>query len=60
MEPVYRQVIPELWRISGALARIHALLPGHPEGAELAVFLPRWRLMKRTARSRCAPLLPVR
>jgi segregation and condensation protein A len=39
-EPLYRPVIPELWRVSDALARIRALLPDHPEGAELAVFLP--------------------
>jgi segregation and condensation protein A len=39
-EPVYRPVIPELWRVSDALARIRALLLDYPEEVGLAVFLP--------------------
>ena len=38
---VYRQVVPDLWRVSDALARIRATLAEQPEGGELAVFLPR-------------------
>ncbi len=38
--PVYRQMIPDLWRISDAIARIQKMLPDFPEGAEMAAFLP--------------------
>lgn len=38
--PVYRPVIPDLWRIPDALARIRALLAELPEGAALNRFLP--------------------
>jgi segregation and condensation protein A len=38
--PVYRQMIPDLWRISDAIARIQKMLPDFPEGAEMAAFMP--------------------
>jgi segregation and condensation protein A len=38
--PLYRPVIPPLWRVPQALARIRALLADHPEGGALADFLP--------------------
>jgi segregation and condensation protein A len=38
--PVYRQVIPDLWRIGDALERIQKMLPDFPEGAEMGAFLP--------------------
>lgn len=38
--PVYRPAIPELWRVPDALARIRILLAEHPEGGDLAGFLP--------------------
>ncbi|WP_158745247.1 ScpA family protein [Acidisphaera sp. L21] len=37
---VYRQVVPDLWRVSNALARIRLTLVDHPEGGELRRFLP--------------------
>jgi segregation and condensation protein A len=40
LPPVYRQMIPDLWRISDAIARIQKMLPDFPEGAEMAAFLP--------------------
>jgi segregation and condensation protein A len=38
--PVYRQVIPNLWRIGDAMERIQKMLPDYPEGAEMGAFLP--------------------
>ncbi len=38
--PFYQPVVPDLWRIPDALARIKALLAEHPEGGTLARFLP--------------------
>ncbi len=38
--PVYRQVIPDLWRISDAIERIQRMLPDFPEGAAMGAFLP--------------------
>ncbi len=38
--PVYRQVIPDLWRISDAMERIQKMLPDFPEGAEMGAFMP--------------------
>jgi segregation and condensation protein A len=38
---VYRQVVPDLWRVSDALARIRSTLAEHPEGGDLVQFLPR-------------------
>jgi segregation and condensation protein A len=37
---VYRQVVPDLWRVSNALARIRLTLADHPEGGDLTLFLP--------------------
>jgi segregation and condensation protein A len=37
---VYRQVVPDLWRVSDALARIRLTLADHPDGGELSRFLP--------------------
>jgi segregation and condensation protein A len=37
---VYRQVIPDLWRISDAMERIKKILPDFPEGAEMGAFMP--------------------
>jgi segregation and condensation protein A len=39
-EPVYMPAIPDLWRVTDALARIAALLAVHPGGGDLAAFLP--------------------
>ncbi len=38
--PMYRQVIPDLWRIGDAIERIQKMLPDFPEGAEMGAFLP--------------------
>ena len=38
--PVYRPVLARLWRVEQALARIRHMLAEHPEGGELAQFLP--------------------
>jgi segregation and condensation protein A len=38
--PVYRQVIPDLWRIGDAIERIQKMLPDFPEGAAMGAFLP--------------------
>ncbi len=38
--PTYRQVIPDLWRISDAIERIQQLLPHYPEGALMTAFMP--------------------
>jgi segregation and condensation protein A len=38
--PIYRQVVPDLWRVSNALARIRLTLAEHPEGGDLSRFLP--------------------
>ncbi len=38
--PVYRQVIPNLWRIGDAIERIQRMLPDFPEGAAMGAFLP--------------------
>ncbi len=38
--PVYRPVIPDLWRIGDAMERIQKMLPDFPEGAEMGAFLP--------------------
>jgi segregation and condensation protein A len=38
--PVYRPVIPPLWRVPDALARVRALLAAHPAGGTLERFLP--------------------
>ena len=38
--PVYHPAIPDLWRVPAAVARIRALLAAHPEGRDLAGFLP--------------------
>ncbi len=37
--PAYQPVVPDLWRIPDALARIRALLADNPEGGDLAGFL---------------------
>jgi segregation and condensation protein A len=37
---VYRQVVPGLWRVSDALARIRLTLAEQPEGGDLSQFLP--------------------
>jgi segregation and condensation protein A len=39
--PVYRQVIPDLWRIGDAIERIQKMLPDFPAGAPMVVFLPK-------------------
>jgi len=36
----YRQEVPDLWRVSDALARIRSTLAEHPEGGDLSQFLP--------------------
>jgi segregation and condensation protein A len=38
--PVYRQVVPDLWRIGDALERIQKMLPDFPDGVPMVVFLP--------------------
>jgi segregation and condensation protein A len=38
--PLYRQVIPDLWRIIDAIERIQQLLPHYPEGAAMTAFMP--------------------
>jgi segregation and condensation protein A len=38
--PTYQPVIPDLWRVSDALARIRTVLAEHPEGGDLSAFLP--------------------
>ncbi len=38
--PVYRQVIPDFWRIGDALERIQKMLPDFPNGASMVAFLP--------------------
>lgn len=38
--PVYAPTISDLWRVSDAMLRITELLAVHPEGWELAAFLP--------------------
>jgi segregation and condensation protein A len=38
--PLYQPVIPNLWRVSDAMARIRSILAEHPEGGELSAFLP--------------------
>jgi len=38
--PTYRQVIPDLWRISDAIERIQQMLPHYPEGAAMTAFMP--------------------
>ena len=38
--PVYAPAIPDLWRVTDALARITDILAIHPEGGDLAAFLP--------------------
>jgi len=38
--PLYRQVIPDLWRISDAIERIQKMLPDYPEGAFMTAFMP--------------------
>ena len=38
--PVYRPAPPDLWRVPDALARIRGLLERHPDGGDLALFLP--------------------
>ncbi len=38
--PLYRPVVPDLWRIPDAPERIKALLAEHPEGGDLVRFLP--------------------
>jgi len=38
--PKYRQVIPDLWRISDAIERIQKLLPDYPDGAAMTAFMP--------------------
>ncbi len=37
---VYRQVIPDLWRIGDAVDRIRKMLPDYPEGAAMTAFMP--------------------
>jgi segregation and condensation protein A len=39
-EPVYNPAIPDLWRVTDALALIMERLDAHPEGGELGTFLP--------------------
>jgi segregation and condensation protein A len=39
-EPVYAPRIPDLWRVTDALTRITEILAVHPEGGELAIFMP--------------------
>ncbi len=38
--PVYRPVMLGLWRVADAMARVRAVLAEHPDGGELAVFVP--------------------
>ncbi len=38
--PVYQPVIPDLWRMTDAMARIRSLLLVYPEGGALESFLP--------------------
>jgi len=38
--PVYRPVVQDLWRVADAMARVRAVLAEHPDGGELAVFVP--------------------
>jgi len=54
--PVYRQMIPDLWRIGDAMERIQKMLPDFPEGAEMGVFMP-WIAVddpNKTLKSRAA------
>jgi segregation and condensation protein A len=37
---VYRQVVPDLWRVPDALARIRSILVERPEGGDMSQFLP--------------------
>jgi segregation and condensation protein A len=39
-EPLHRSTIPDLWRVTDALARITEILTINPKGAELVTFLP--------------------
>jgi segregation and condensation protein A len=55
-ESVYSRVLPDLWRVSDALAWIPERLAMVPEGGELAAFLPaiavddpNWQEKRRTA-----------
>jgi segregation and condensation protein A len=54
--PVYRQVIPDLWRIGDAMDRIRKMLPDYPEGAEMGAFLPAFAAEdpNRTLKARAA------
>jgi segregation and condensation protein A len=54
--PVYRQVVPDLWRIGDAMERIQKMLPDFPEGAPMVAFFPavpdtdaNWTLKARAA-----------
>ncbi|UFN51571.1 segregation/condensation protein A (plasmid) [Roseomonas sp. OT10] len=38
--PPYRPAIPNLWRVPDALEHIRAVLGHHPQGGDLALFLP--------------------
>jgi segregation and condensation protein A len=38
--PLYQPVIPNLWRVTDAMARIRTVLAEHPEGGDLSQFLP--------------------
>jgi segregation and condensation protein A len=39
-EPLYQPRIPDLWRVSDAVARLRTLLALHPEGGDIAGFFP--------------------
>jgi segregation and condensation protein A len=53
---MYRQVIPDLWRISDAMERIQKMLPDFPDGAPMVAFLPEVRPedSKRALKARAA------
>jgi segregation and condensation protein A len=54
--PVYQPVVPDLWRVSDALARIRSTLAERPEGGDLTLFLPSIPIeaVKRALRARAA------
>ncbi|MBI0436205.1 segregation/condensation protein A, partial [Roseomonas sp. KE0001] len=39
--PAYRPAAPDLWRVPDALEHIRAVLGRHPQGGDLALFLPK-------------------
>jgi segregation and condensation protein A len=54
--PMYRQMIPDLWRIGDAMERIEKMLPDYPGGAAMGAFMPRIPVEEtnRTLKARAA------